>query len=308
MPQPVAVAFVHGIFNQDLNFAGKMQDALRDALPKGQKSYMEFESVEWAGTVRARQDDLMAKVRADHAGVVDNKLRRFVIGGLGDAAAYQKTKHPANSSYRDIQNRVSDTLNRLGRHRVKDRPLVFIGHSLGCHIISSFSWDLNKLKQRTEADIKSEPDGEVRQRWTELQAASPFLRLDTFAGFVTLGSNMPLFTFAFPPDDVQPITSAPPDAAGRSLAPAFPGVKLKAPLLDQARWLNFFSNRDLLGFPLKPLYHAFDMSRLEDICVRSESLTSRSVPYLSFLSAHVGYWTNKTVIQRTAKLISDIIG
>src|SRR5206468_10902854 len=117
----VAVVFVHGIFNRHLNFAERMQDALRAQLPREQKSYMEFEWVEWAGTVRARQADLMAKVRADHAGVVDNKLRRFVIGGLGDAAAYQKTKQPANSSYRDIQNRVSDTLARLGRHRVKDR-------------------------------------------------------------------------------------------------------------------------------------------------------------------------------------------
>src|SRR3954447_26372427 len=155
MPGHVAVVFVHGIFNQDLNFAAKMKDALRARLPQGQKNCVEFASVEWAGTVRHRQDDLMARVRVDHDRVVDNKLRRFVIGGLGDAAAYQKTKHPANSSYRDIQNRVSETLERIARNRVKDRPLVFIGHSLGCHIISSYAWDLNKLKQRTAADIQN---------------------------------------------------------------------------------------------------------------------------------------------------------
>jgi len=35
--------------------------------------------------------------------------------------------------------------------------------------------------------------------------------------------------------------------------PAVPGAALPQPLYDRARWLNFYSKRDLLGFPLKPL-------------------------------------------------------
>ena len=308
MPQHVAVIFVHGIFNRAIDFAAPMQRALLRLLPNETIPYVDVASVEWAGTVRHLQANFMSRVRAAYPDIIDNKLRRLLVGGLGDAAAYQKTRPVMNSSYNDIQRCITDTLHRLDRNPVKNRALIFIGHSLGCHIISSYAWDLNKLKQRTQADIQNEPL-DIQQRWKELQESSKFLRLETFAGFVTLGSNMPLFTFAFAPTDIRPITSAPPNPGGPSPTAAFPGIALDQRLLEQARWLNFFSNRDILGFPLRPLYQAFNMDPLlEDICVKSESMGTRIVPYWSFLSAHKGYWTNKTVLQRTAELISNIVG
>ena len=310
MPQYVAVVFVHGISNRAIDFASPMQRALLSELPNEKIGYVDFASVEWAGKVRHLQSNFMSKVQGAYPDIVDNRLRRFLLGGLGDAAAYQKTRPPANSSYSEIQTCITDTLARLDRdhEKKKNRPLIFIGHSLGCHIISSYAWDLNKLKQRTQADIQMEPL-DIQQRWKELQEASKFRRLETFAGFVTLGSNMPLFTFAFARKDVRPITSAPDDSCGRTLKAAFPGIALDGRILGHARWLNFFSKRDILGFPLKPLYEAFEMDPiLEDVCVKSESLRTRFVPYWSFLSAHKGYWTNRTVIGRTANLISNIIG
>ena len=305
MPQNVAVIFVHGIFNHELDFAKPMEQRLRKQLPKEKNRHVQFASVEWSGVVRDRQREFMRQAREDFQDIDDSKFRDFVMEGLGDAAAYQKTRHPEDSSYRHIQNRISEKLKILDD--AKNRPLVFIGHSLGCHIISSYAWDLNKLKQRTEANIATEPDSYIRDFWKQLKN-SPFRRLDTFAGFVTLGSNMPLFTFAFGADRVQPITEAPPNPGGPGLTPAFPGIALDKALFDQACWLNFFSKRDLLGFPLKPLYHMFDMRRLEDISVQSERVAARFVPWLAAFSAHVGYQENATVLQRTAKLISDVVG
>ncbi len=148
----------------------------------------------------------------------------------------------------------------------------------------------------------------MRRLHEEMKHATPFRRLETLAGLVTFGSNIPLFTFTFGPARIYPLTRAPDDDAGGTLEPAFPGNKLPVALQQSAQWLNFYSKRDVLGYPLKPLNEYFDAEpRIEDICVRSESRISRAIPYLSSISAHTGYWTNATVLSRTAALIRNII-
>ena len=130
--------------------------------------------------------------------------------------------------------------------------------------------------------------------------------LDTFAGLVTLGSNMPLFTFTFGPTKVFPITSAPP-----GLAPAFPGRALDGATASRARWLNFYSRNDLLGYPLKPLNTSYNNEpRLTDQAVCAEGwFRSKFFPSpLDALAAHSGYWTNRTVINETVRLIEDVSG
>ena len=71
--------------------------AVAAAAPRA-PAHVKFDSVFWAPEVRGHQRNLMQNVRAQ-ADVVDNHLRRFLIEGLGDAAAYQKTKHRENSMY-----------------------------------------------------------------------------------------------------------------------------------------------------------------------------------------------------------------
>jgi hypothetical protein len=303
MSRRVAVVFVHGIFAENVSYAEPMRKELLRLLPRAVHPWVRFESVYWAGKVRGHQRKFMQDVLA-HEDVVDNHLRKFLIEGLGDAAAYQKTKHRENSMYYDVHQNIGRVLDGLVTSDKDDQPLIFIGHSLGCHVISSFAWDLNKLKQRSDESIQAEADIAIREEWKKLQNASPFRRLDTFAGLVTLGSNMPLFTFTFGPELVYPITQAPPDG---DLKPAFPGSALPPSLQDKARWLNFYSKRDLLGFPLKPLNDAYrNEPRLHDIAVRTETLTSRTLPYWSHLTAHTNYWKNPTVVQQTAALIRDI--
>jgi hypothetical protein len=64
----------------------------------------------------------------------------------------------------------------------------------------------------------------------------------------------------------------------------------------------------VLGYPLKPLNEYFGAEpRIEDICVRSESRISRILPYWLNISAHTDYWTNATVLSRTAALIRKIV-
>jgi hypothetical protein len=308
MPQHVAVVFVHGIFANAIQYSAPMQKQLLKLLPQELHRYLDFEEVFWAGPVRGRQSAYMKNAKTD-ANIIENKLRTFFIEGLGDAAAYQKTRQRENSIYHQVHDEINKTLRRYDDTLHKNTPLVFIGHSLGSHIISSYVWDLNKLKQKSEDEIKREPD-EVRHLHEEMKHATPLRRLDTLAGLVTFGSNIPLFTFTFGPARIYPLTRAPSDGAGvgGTLKPAFPGDKLPAALQQNAQWLNFYSKRDVLGYPLKPLNEYFGAEpRIEDICVRSESRISRILPYWSNISAHTGYWTNATVLRRTAALIRNIV-
>jgi hypothetical protein len=181
-----------------------------------------------------------------------------------------------------------------------------IGHSLGCHVISTYLWDLNKIMQRTEIDIAQYEDAEAQALWRKLKDASPLVRLKTLAGIVTLGNNMPMFTFTFGPDAVYPITAAARLSNGEVLEPAFPGAELPDTLRSKARWLNYYSRADVLGFPIKPLNDSYrNAERIVDICVSSE--WPWLIPYFWCLLAHVRYWTNRTVLSGTADLIRDIV-
>jgi pimeloyl-ACP methyl ester carboxylesterase len=304
VPRHVAVVFVHGILANNDGFAGPMEKRLRKKLPKELRPFVHFRSVYWAATVRDNQSDYQVRMHTSGS-TWHRKLRRLVIEGLGDAAAYQKTRGRDNSIYYEAQGKITDKIKQLRAQLKVDCPLIFVGHSLGCHVISSYLWDLNRLKQRTAEEIKLEPDPEVRRQWEELQKASPFCRLDTCAGLVTLGSNMPMFTFTFGPTNVFPVTAAPHDDAGNPLHPAFPGVALPPALKDKTRWLNFYSELDILGFPLKSINDYYrDAAAIRDIRVWSGA--PWFIPYVWCIFAHTRYWTNRVVIKHTLDLIRDM--
>jgi hypothetical protein len=178
MPQHVAVVFVHGIFAKAIQYSIPMQDQLLKLLPRELHRYLNFEEVFWAGPVRGRQSAYMKNAKSD-ADIVDNKLRSFFIEGLGDAAAYQKTQQRENSIYYQVHDEINKTLKRFDDRSHRKTPLVFIAHSLGSHIVSSYVWDLNKIKQKSDDEIRNEPDELVRRLHEELKHATEFCRLDT---------------------------------------------------------------------------------------------------------------------------------
>lgn len=305
MPRHVGIVFVHGILGNEFDFAAKMERKLRRGLPRELQDFVHFRSVFWAGTVREHQRDYFG--RASNTGSMWHKrLRRLVIEGLGDAAAYQKTRYRKNSVYYEVQKAISDKISTLEARGREQMPVIFIGHSLGCHVISSYLWDINKLTRRNEADFGKNDDPDEQALWRELQDASPLRRMKTLAGIVTLGCNMPMFTFTFGPDAVYPITSTVHLGNGEVIDPAFPGADLPEPLKEKARWLNYYSKADLLGFPLKALNDEYrNAQKIQDICVRSEA--PWFIPYFWCLKAHTRYWTNGAVLEGSTQLIRDMV-
>lgn len=305
MPRDVAVIFVHGIHAHDFEYPSAMRQLLLKALPRNLRVHLKSKSVFWADIVRGRSQLYLHQAEVV-GGIVNNQYRRLVVEGLGDAAAYQKTRSRDNSAYFQIQDRVTDAIQDAESREDPTRPLVFIGHSLGCHIISSYAWDINRLKQLSDEEIEKWGDPIAAEFAADLKGASAFRRLGTFAGFVTMGANMPLFTFTFGPDKVYPITRYP-DARRR---PAFPGSDLSDRVSEKSRWLNFYSRNDILGYPLKPLNAAYNQeARLTDRHVYAEGyLRAKLLPSaLNVVRSHSGYWTNRAVIRDTARLISELM-
>ena len=305
MPRDVVVAFVHGIYSENASYSNDMQDCLRRALPPRLRPHLKFAPVFWGEIVRPHSRNFLHQIESQSR-LRPTLARRFIVEGLGDAAAYQKTHKRENSAYYLIQQQITETLRRVDAHEDPSRPLVFIAHSLGCHIVSSYAWDISRMRQMSEAELAEWDDRHVTRFVRAMRTWPPMRRLETLAGIVTMGSNMPLFTFSFGPENVFPITRSK-DADKK---PAFPGSLLPAHVAVGARWLNFYSRRDLLSYPLKPLNNAYrDEARIEDIRVQSEPWWSRVLlpGALGAPHAHSGYWTNRIVIARTAALLAGVI-
>ena len=305
MPQDVVVVFIHGINTTCQDYYVPLRDRILDRLAPAQREHAIFRSVFWADIVRGRQQEYLSYAELQ-AGFKASDFHKLVIEGLGDAAAYQKTEKRENSAYYEIQRRIRKVIRDAALPDLDTRPLVVVAHSLGCHIMSSYAWDLHKFKDpNLTADDSPNLDDDERRFVKALSNKTSFERLDTFAGFVTMGCNMPLFTFTFGPQHVVPMTW--PHRGG--LAPAFPGPALDTGSKSKAAWRNYYSINDPLGYPLKPLNNAYDQEPLltdERVC--SEGwLRSQILGKWAAMEAHTGYWKNAKVASGAAKLIGNLI-
>ncbi len=298
-PLHIAVVVVHGIRTDGAGYSSLFQEDVMSRLTRSQRERVEWREVFWGDVTRGNQRAYFERAKS-RAKLAYRGLRwEFVLQGLGDAASYIRTRNTGGAAYHKIQDRLTAALDQLDVPDLGDRLLVLVGHSLGCQIISSYVWDRNRLKHES-AKTTGENAAASDEPAVDEPAVdeSAFRRLDTLAGIVTLGSNIPLFTFAFDPKRVIPITRA--RAPGERAA--FPGRALAPEVAAKARWLNFFSPFDVLGYPLKPLNPAYDQAVDADIAVWSGRWM-----FWHPLRAHVGYWRNRTVINKTARMLKGLL-
>lgn len=300
MARKVGVLFVHGIRTFDAGYSRAFQEALKRKLPKKQRGCVVFEEVFWADIVRGKQNNYLNQLQA--LGInPKGAFRELIVQGLGDATAYTRGTGRAGA-YFEIQDRIHATLAKLESKDDPDRPLVIVAHSLGCHIVSSFLWDMRKLRHVAPQDRGGERFAEFQQDFAAFDSGTPLRRLETVAGLVTFGNNMPIFAFSFPGADIWTV-----NRPHREMPPAFPGERVQGAALEAARWINIYSKRDPLGYPLKPLTPNYgEDDRVEDVPRGVEGLLSP--PLLGMLDAHTKYWRNGYVVKRTSALVSQLIG
>ena len=295
----VAVIIVHGITVSCVGYSSILQRNVLKSLPHWVRHKVQFHEVFWANCLRPHQAHYQNRAR-HMAGLKMDWSRKIAISALGDAAAYQKggasTKETA---YVQIQEEVTKAVRALDEPN-SERPLVLIGHSLGCHILSSFLWDTAKLRVQTADEMERVKSQDARYIWTELndERASAFRKLETIAGIITFGNNMPLFAFNLAADKIQPITQKV-EFEGNELS-VFPGSALPRHLKDGAQWINMFDPLDPLGFPLRPLSREYENSPIKDVKVRN----LLAIPYFG---SHTEYWRSHTVAKHVARLLKRVI-
>jgi hypothetical protein len=270
MNKTLGVLLVHGMGSVTDDFAHDTITELRERIcGKGLNcDDIAWQSVYWAPILSPRETQLWVDLAAEHD-LNWAKMRKFFVNGFGNTVAYQTAQDRPESIYQRIHTTVLDSLRELQtKLGGADKPLVVIAHSLGSVIMSNYIWDRQKGKDA------------ARYGTTALE------RMETLAGLVTLGTNIPLFTLAH--SQVNSI--------------AFPPPGLPEKLKKKAKWLNMYDSDDVLGWPLKPLSLSYAEAVTEDLEVNVGNILSSWNP-----ANHAAYWVDDTVTKPIAYLLSSIL-
>jgi alpha-beta hydrolase superfamily lysophospholipase len=268
MEKDLGVLVIHGMGSQESYFADPLIEEVSERLGKSAAARVAWAPVYWQDILKERQSAYMREAKRNYD-VDAIRLRNFVVSALGDAAAYQKVQGSANQTYERIHEKVASSLHNLADVQLAGakRPIVVVAHSLGGHIMSNFVWD----RQHDSAAKK--------------KALGPVESMQTLAGMVTFGCNIPLFTFAY--DKVEPIK--------------FPGARLSAADKRRARWLNFYDPDDILGYPLKAL-PAYRKVVHRDIPINAGGIFSSWNP-----ASHSQYWTDNDLTRPLMRFLRGFI-
>lgn len=276
MTQKIAVAIIHGIGDQDSNFAHQFSATLKkefqsqvSKLGKNAKQNdLEIEGIHWAPIVEEIEQSLWDKLPGEE--LKWPKLRKFVISYLGDAIAYQPPtfqdlKHLDKNIYKKIHDQFNQGLRILAVRSGNTAPLCVVAHSLGTVISSNYFYNIQT------SDPIDYPNS----------FSSPLVNGETFTSFFTLGSPIPLWGLRYK-DFGIPITVPSPQ-----LIHFHPNV--------EGDWLNFYGKHDVLSYPLKNLNKYYQQMVREDIQVNIGSFLYKYSPL-----SHLHYWKNDKVIKAIA--------
>jgi pimeloyl-ACP methyl ester carboxylesterase len=269
MNKKLGVLFIHGMGATLDDFAHDAIQELRNRISgKGlNRDDIAWESVFWAPILGARETQLWVDLSTEND-LNWAKLRKFFINGFGNATAYQEAQGRRNDVYGQIHGTVHEALRELREKLGGDKPLIVIAHSLGSVIMSNYIWDRQKGKD------------------AERFGTNAFERMETLAGLITLGTNIPLFTLAHDP----------------AVCIEFPPSTLAENLKKKAKWFNFYDSDDVLAWPLKPLSINYADTVSEDIEVSVGNILTAWNP-----ANHAAYWTDDSVIKPAAYLIASIL-
>lgn len=280
MSGKIGVLIIHGMGSQRAGFSTDLRDELRDRLGPLEPRF-EWEEIYWANELKEREDELWDCMRqAENAEQQTLDLdwipiRKFVVHNFGDALAYHRDIRITGSAYSLVHKVIDTSVGNLnGNLSDPKAPVIVLAHSLGSHMMSNYLWDQQHAK-----------------------GSPPLTPIPNLLAMVTFGSNIPLFSLAYPV--AKPIN--------------LPGKGIKKPsLIKASKWLNFLDPDDVLGWPLKPLYEKNldkltpqqkkTVARIEDDDINVGSLVTSWNP-----AAHLGYWTDNDFTKPVSKYLRQVV-
>jgi hypothetical protein len=282
----VALITVHGMGESDAGYAAPLRKLLQRKLGYRFDTAVDFRSVYYKAALQANQQLVWDRVSST-AKVHYDDLRKFVLFGLGDAAGLENRKEYPGSVYELAQDQIARTL--LAAYGAGgDMPVVFLSHSLGCQVLSSYIYDAQKAGAGGEVragiwrDIDEWSRRSVGRMLTDDE--KNFLSAGTCMGWVTTGCNIPIFVAAHKEMEIIPI--APP-------TPLF-------------RWLNMYDPDDALGWPLAPLSAGY-AEMVEDRAINAGQGAVRWILRSWNPWSHTAYWSDDDVIDPLASMLRQLI-
>jgi len=224
MAAKLGILVIHGMGNQNANFAEDLRLSLADRL--GADFYdVAFEPCLWADVLQRYQDQTWEHL-LDATRMEAKRMRHFVVSALGDPLGYISGYYkPWKRGYLDIHRRVRVSLRRLELQLEPGSPLIVLAHSLGSVIMNNYIWDEQKPRPwRLASNTR--------------RMKTPFQRLETLTSFITYGSNIPLFL--------------PPQSKTECIT--FPSLALPERFKPIAKWINLYDPDDILGYPLNTVW------------------------------------------------------
>lgn len=279
----IAVAIVHGMGHQPKDFSLAFQETIKKGLLRrlgkagwGQREFpFEFFPVYWASIVDEMAEDLTRRLKIKE--LKWQGLRKFIIGELGDAIAYQKPVIRNAFVYDLIHQRFKESLSQAARKCGDDAPLCVIAHSLGTVICSEVLKDLQE-----GSGNNSSP--------------TPLERGHTLALYFTMGSPLPIWSLR------ENQFGTPPVVPSKQLSRYHPSIT--------GEWANFYSLYDPLSYPLRGINDKFEREVTRDVVVTPGNLLTRYTPL-----SHTYYWSNPRLIRevtstmvRASLLLNRAIG
>lgn len=263
MAKKIAVIAVHGMGDTDRNYAGPLRKNLKSMLTAAQWAKIHFDSIYYQDILQDNQRKLFERSKSQLDGMF---LRKFLLYGISDAAGLEYARTIDGSVYEISQRRIFDVMGKAFKALGKQpAPVVMVAQSLGGQVISNYIWDAHKKPQPIKWGVWQHTHADLSEKDKE------FRRFGSLRTLFTTGCNIPIFVGGLHPDEIKPITR--------------PNPKF--------RWINYFDEDDVLGWPLQPLNLRGGYSTLvEDVAINAGGFFTSWNPL-----SHTGYWTDKDFLR-----------
>lgn len=276
-----ALLTVHGMGETPRDYAveiiGRLGERLADVAER-----IDFRSIYYKDILQPNQETVWARI--DGATKVHyDDLRRFLLFGFGDAAGLENRKEIDGSVYELAQDAIARQL--LGVYRnAPDAAIVFLAHSLGCQVLSSYLYDAQKALAggTVAAGVWKDIDGWSRRALGHVLTDEErrFIAGGSCAAIVTTGCNIPIFVAAHKQMDIKPI--------------ARPTARFT--------WTNIYDPDDALGWPLQPLSPGYAALVQDRVINAGQGMVNWIVKSWNPWS-HTAYWGDGQVIDTVAAVL-----